>query len=293
MLLLPKFDYVEPKDMAEACAIMADDDIDSKIIAGGTDIIVNMKKRTVHPRRLVSIAKLPGLCEMEHLNGKAIIGSHLIVAKLAEFELTKKRHPMLAKAARSLGSPVIRNRATIGGNIVTARPAADLPPPLLAMGAKVRLVSKKAERDVLLDDFFLGPGQTVMGSDEILTKIIIDDLPPFTGGDYLKLGHRKSLEIAIVAVASRITLDKPDGVITDARIILSSVAPKAIHATSAEKSLIGQKPGERLFEEAGRIAGTECTPITDIRGGAEYRCAMVEVLTKRTLAAALREAQAN
>ncbi len=291
MLILPKFVYYEPGDMPEACKIMSDLHGNAKIIAGGTDILVNMKKGLLSPGCLVSIAKISELSEIGPVNGSISIGAHLIVAKLAEFEIIRKKLPSLAKASGVLGSPLIRNRATIGGNIVTARPAADLPPPLLAMGAKVKLESTKGVREVALDDFFLGPGATIMSPDEILSMIVVDELPPFTGSDYIKLGHRKSLEIAIVAVASRITLNGPDGEIKDARIILSSVAPTAIHAVSAEKILIGEKPTDALLEKAARLAGKDCSPITDIRGGAEYRCAMVEILTKRTLSAALKEAQ--
>jgi len=291
MLILPKFVYYEPKDMSEACKIMSDLNSNAKIIAGGTDILVNMKKGILSPRYLVSIAKVSGLSEMGPVNGSISIGAHLIVAKLAEFEIIRKRFPSLARAARTLGSPLIRGRATIGGNIVTARPAADLPPPLLAMGAKVKLESAKGIREVALDDFFLGPGATIMRPDEILSMIVVDELPPFTGSDYIKLGHRNSLEIAIVAVASRITLSSPDGVIKEAKVILSSVAPTAIHAVSAEKELIGEKPTDALLEKAARLAATDCTPVTDIRGGAEYRCAMVEVLTKRALLAAVKEAR--
>jgi carbon-monoxide dehydrogenase medium subunit len=159
------------------------------------------------------------------------------------------------------------------------------------MGAKVKLESAKGAREVALDDFFTGPGATVMKPDEILSRIIVTEMPPFTGNDYIKLGHRKALEIAIAAVASRITLDGPNGTIKEARIILSSVAPKAIHAVSAEKALIGEKPTEALVKKAAQLAGTDCSPITDIRGGAGYRCAMIEVLTKRTLLAAIKEAQ--
>jgi carbon-monoxide dehydrogenase medium subunit len=263
----------------------------SKIIAGGTDILVNMKKGLLSPRYLVSIAKIAGMSEIEPGNGAISIGAHLIVAKLTEFDIIRTKLPSLAKAASVLGSPLVRNRATIGGNIVTARPAADLPPPLLAMGAKVKLESKKGAREVALDDFFLGPGATVMKPDEILSRIIVNEMPPFTGNDYIKLGHRRALEIAIVAVASRITLDAPNGTIKEARVILSSVAPKAIHAVSAEKALIGEKPTEALVKKAAQLAGTDCSPITDIRGGAGYRCAMVEVLTKRTLLAAIQEAR--
>jgi carbon-monoxide dehydrogenase medium subunit len=291
MLILPKFLFYEPRDMSEACKIMSEQSGNPKIIAGGTDILVNMKKGLISPRHLVSISKIAGLSEIGPTNGSISIGAHLIVAKLTEFDIIKTKFPSLARAASVLGSPLIRNRATIGGNIVTARPAADLPPPLLAMGAKVKLESTKGVREVVLDDFFTGPGTTVMRPDEILSRIVVDTMPPFTGGDYIKLGHRKSLEIAIVAVATRITLDGPDGVIKEARVILSSVAPKAIHAVSAEKALTGEKPTDALLNKAAQLAGTDCSPITDIRGGAGYRCAMVEVLTKRTLLTAIKEAQ--
>lgn len=291
MFILPKFVFHEPRDISEACTMIAELNGSSKIIAGGTDILVNMKKGLLSPKYLVSVAKIAGMSEIEPGGGTISIGAHLIVAKLAEFDIIRTKFPSLAKAASVLGSPLIRNRATIGGNIVTARPAADLPPPLLAMGAKVKLESAKGAREVALDDFFTGPGATVMKPDEILSRVIIDEMPPFTGNDYIKLGHRKALEIAIVAVASRVTLDGPDGTIKEARVILSSVAPKAIHAVSAEKALIGEKPTEALVKKAAQLAGTDCSPITDIRGGAGYRCAMVEALTKRTLLAAIKEAQ--
>ncbi|HNS15635.1 MAG TPA: xanthine dehydrogenase family protein subunit M [Syntrophorhabdaceae bacterium] len=291
MFILPKFVFHEPRDISEACKMISELNGSSKIIAGGTDILVNMKKGLLSPKYLVSVAKIAGMSEIEPGSGTISIGAHLIVAKLAEFDIIRTKLPSLAKAASVLGSPLIRNRATIGGNIVTARPAADLPPPLLAMGAKVKLESAKGAREVALDDFFTGPGATVMKPDEILSRVIVDEMPPFTGSDYIKLGHRKALEIAIVAVASRVTLDGPDGKIKEARVILSSVAPKAIHAVSAEKALIGEKPTEALVKKAAQLAGTDCSPITDIRGGAGYRCAMVEALTKRTLLAAIKEAQ--
>jgi CO/xanthine dehydrogenase FAD-binding subunit len=286
MHLLPKFDFYEPDSVAEACKVLADAKTEGRIIAGGTDIMVNMKKGLLSPKCLVSLAKISGLSSVEPITGGIVIGPNLIVAKLIEFDLMRKKFNLLSKAASVLGSPLIRNRATIGGNIVTARPAADLPPPLMAMGARVVLTKKGKERELPLDDFFVGPGQTKIKPGEILTKIIVDDPPPFTGWDYIKLMHRNALEIAIVAVAVRITLDSPDGNIKDARVILSAVAAKAIHAVSAEKILIGEKPTEKLFKQAAALASTDCTPITDIRGGAEYRCAMVETLTNRALSGA-------
>ncbi len=288
--LLPKFDYYEPRDVAGACRLLSQFKGSARIIAGGTDILVNMKKGLIAPERLVGIGKIPGISEVQAVNGGISIGAHLIVEKLVEFDLVKKRFGVLSRAASVLGSPLVRNRATIGGNIVNARPAADLPPPLMAMGARVILTSMRREREVPLDKFFKGPGETVIRPSEVLTRVVVDSPPPFTGADYIKLMHRRSLEIAIVAVASRITVDGPEGVITDAKIILSSVAPKTIHALRAERSLLGERPTENLFARAAKIASTECTPIDDIRGGAEYRRSMVEVLTRRTLRGALDEA---
>lgn len=287
--MLPKFDYHEPENMRSALELMSSLKSNAKIIAGGTDILVNMKKGVISPKYLVSLVKMKELFVLEQRKKGIAIGSHVIVSELAESGLLWKNYSLIAKAASVLGSPLIRNRATIGGNIVTARPAADLPPALMAVGAKVELKGKKGRREVSLDEFFLGPGKTVIRADEILTKIIINELPPFTGGDYMKLGHRKALEIAIVAVAARITLDKPQGIIKNVRIILSAVAPQAIHAVTAEKILLNEKPTEKLIERAATLAMQDCRPITDIRGGAEYRKEIVKVLTKRTLANAVKE----
>ncbi len=291
MYLLPRFNYYSPKDTAEACRLLAEMKGDAKVLAGGTDLLVNMKKGTVKSPNVVNVLGLKELEGIEKKNGTISIGSAVTAAELAESQVIRDNLSALAKGARWLGSPLIRNRATVGGNVVTARPAADTPPPLLIYGAKAVLQSARGEREVPLDDFFVGPGQTVITPDEVLTRILLEKPPAFTGADYIKLGHRNSLEIAIVAVASRFTLDKKDGVISDVRIVLSAVAPKAIRAPLAEKMLMGQKPSEELFAKAASVALTECTPIDDIRGGADYRCSMVEVLTKRTLMAAWNEAR--
>jgi len=288
MSLLPRFDYHEPESMKSALALLSGLKTNAKIIAGGTDVLVNMKKGLISPKYLISLAKMKELFVLEPRKKGIAIGSHVIVSNLAESDFLWKNFPVIAKAASVLGSPLIRNRATIGGNIVTARPAADLPPALMAVGAKIELKSKKGKREIAIDEFFLGPGKTVIKPDEILTKIFVNELPPFTGGDYIKLGHRKALEIAIVAVASRVTLDKPQGVIKSARIVLSAVAPQAIHAVSAEKILINEKPTEKLIERAATLAMQDCRPITDIRGGEEYRKEIVKVLVKRTLVNAVR-----
>jgi carbon-monoxide dehydrogenase medium subunit len=292
MLLLPKFDYEEPKSLQEALRIFSELKGQAKVIAGGTDLIVKMKKGVVAPGCLVSL-KRAGLNGMDRKKAAIEIGSHVTVSELASSGIITGSVPVLKKAALSLGSPLVRNRATIGGNIVTARPAADLPPVLMVLGAKVELKGRGKKRMEPLDGFFKGPGMTVMEDDEVLTKIVIPAIPPFTGADYEKLGHRATLEIAIVAVASRITLDGPDGRIKDARIVLSAVAPKAVHAISAERILAGERPSQELFAEAARLAINDASPIDDIRGGALYRRDMVGVLTKRSLSRALEDARSQ
>ncbi len=283
MLLLPKFDYEEPKNLKEALQIFSELKGKAKVIAGGTDLIVNMKKGIVSPRLLVSLRRIDLLRAVDTKAAGIEIGSHATVSELAASGTFAGAMAVIGRAAASLGSPLIRNRATAGGNIVTARPAADLPPALMVLGAKVELKSAGKKRTIALDGFFKGPGSTVMNDDEVLTKILVPGLPPFTGTDYMKLGHRAALEIAIVAVAARITLDNPGGVIKDARVVLSAVAPKAVHAVAAEKFLLGEKPAEKLFAEAAKRAMDDAIPIDDIRGGAAYRRDMVEILTKRAL----------
>lgn len=290
MHLLPRFDYIEPQSLTEACTVLSEMNGEAKIVAGGTDVLVNMKKGLMSPRCLVSLRQISELAEVKPLPSGVLIGSHVIVARLTESDVLRLRYPMLGQASSVLGSPLVRNRATIGGNIVNARPAADLPPPLVAMGARVHLRGMNGEREIDIDDFLVGPGQTLIRTDEIVTAIAIDEPLPFTGGQYLKLMHRRSLEIAIVAVAVRLRLDGPGGPIIGAAVVLSSVAPRAIHAPVAEALLIGEKPSKKLFEKAASAASGECSPIDDLRGGAEYRCAMVEVLTKRALTAAAKEA---
>lgn len=293
MLLLPKFDYEEPKSLQEALRIFSELKGKAKVIAGGTDLIVSMKKGAVVPGCLVSLRRIGPLRGVGFGRTAIEIGSHVTVSELASSGIIGGSLPHLARAASSLGSPLIRNRATIGGNIVTARPAADLPPALMVLGAKVELRSKGKKRTVSLDGFFTGPGSTIMGDDEVLTKIVVPGAPPFTGADYIKLGHRAALEIAIAAVASRITLEGPDGVIKDARIVLSAVAPTAVRALSAEQVLTGQRPSEALFSEAAKRAMDDASPIDDIRGGAAYRREMVGILTERTLHGALKIARAH
>jgi len=262
-------------------------------IAGGTDLVVNMRRGTLAPEHVVSLGRISELCPM-HMSGRTLtLGACCTVASLAESSEIAAGFPALCEGALSLGSPLVRNLATLGGNLVTARPAADLPPPLMAYGGSVALHSSQEQRVVPLDQFFLGPGRTAMKPAEILGSVGIDIPSAFSGASYFKLGTRRALEISIVSVASFLALERPEGRILSARVVLGAVAPVPMRAGGAEKILIGETPSRSLFVKAGETAAGEAKPIDDHRGSAEYRRDMISVLTQKTLVAALERANSN
>jgi CO/xanthine dehydrogenase FAD-binding subunit len=285
-MLLPKFEYHEPTTLEEVCQIMSELGHRAKPLAGGTDLIVNMKKKMISPGHLVSLSLVDDLKKIDTSTGLLKIGACITAAELAESTQIRETLTALSRGAESLGSPLIRNLATLGGNLITARPAADLPPARIAYGAKVLLKNSSGERLISLDDLFLGPGETLIGPDEILTEIQVDSPPPGAGAAYIKLGVRETLEISLVNVAAFMSMDE-DGSIQEARIVLGSVAPTPMRAGSAERILANEKPSETLFSRAGEAASKDCKPIDDFRASAEYKRAMVEVLTKRALNQAL------
>jgi aerobic carbon-monoxide dehydrogenase medium subunit len=289
-MLLPKFEFHQPGSVDAACEIMSEYGTKAKVLAGGTDLIVNMKKKILAPQHLVCLSKIAPMHGIDEKNGQIIIGGRYTVAELTVDALVKEKLGALRSGAGALGSPLVRNRATIGGNICSARPAADLPPPLIAYGATVVLQNSKGKREVPLNTFFKGPGLIEIDVDEVLTEIRIPVPRDGQSAAYLNLGTRKACDCNIVNVASFISLNEKDGSIEKARIVLGSVGPTPLRAKSAEKLLLGEKPEDGLFLKAGEAARQDCTPIDDFRGSAGYRKAMVAVLTKRTLENAFRQA---
>jgi carbon-monoxide dehydrogenase medium subunit len=292
-MILPRFAYHDPSSLDEACQIMAELKEKAQPLAGGTDLIVNMRKRVISPESVVFLGRLDELRGQEVSNGQIRIGACLTAAELAESKQVEENMSALSLSAKRLGSPTIRNLATIGGNLVTARPAADLPPPLMAYGAEVVLKNSSGERSVALDKFFRGPGETVKKPDELLTEIVIEKPPPHSGSSYMRLGRRKTLVISLVNVATYLSLGSPDGRIVSARVVLGAVAPVPMRAATAEKILLGEKPSKKLFAKAAEAAAGDSKPIDDFRGSAQYRRAMVEVLTRRALGVASRKAEQN
>jgi len=289
-MIIPRFTYHEPDTLEECLSILKDHGHEASPLAGGTDLLVDMKKGVHCPRVLVSLARIPALAAISENGGMSLrIGAMTTMDTMLSHATIREGFPLLAQAAQSLGSPLVRNRATLGGNLVTARPAADSHGPLICLDGRVRLASLSGERDVPVDTFFEGPGQTVRRPDEIVMEVIIDRPPPQSTGVYLKYGIRKTLEIGVVNVAVLLSLAK-DRTVTRVRVALGAVAPRTIRASGAEKCLMGRKPGEKTIREAARAAVNDCQPITDIRGSAGYRSMLVEVLTRRAIEEALSRA---
>lgn len=292
-MLLPGFEYHEPSTLEEALKLLSELGGNARVLAGGTDLLVKMKHKIDKPKHVISVARVPSLHEIVPRNGHAItVGAGVTAATLARHEIVRDRFAPLALAAGRLGAPMIRNRATIGGNLVNGRPAADLPPACMVLAASLKLKSLSGEREVPVNAFFRGPGETVIEPNELLVSIHMETPAPWSGGSYIKLGARKTLEISMVNVATMLTLQSPDGPIVDARIALGAVAPTPVRAVAAEEMLIGALPSEELFQVAGEVGVGMCSPITDHRGTLEYRCMMIEVLTRRSLGLALERAKA-
>ncbi|MCL6638601.1 MAG: xanthine dehydrogenase family protein subunit M [Firmicutes bacterium] len=284
---LPDFEYYAPAGLPEACALLARFGPQAKVLAGGTDLLVKMKHELVSPAVLVSLKNLRQLTDIRYEEGRGVvIGALATHNSVAGSPVLQEKYRSVCEAAHHMANNQVRNRGTVGGNIVNAVPSADLPPILIALGAFVKLTGSGGERVLPLEDFFSGPGKTVIAGDEILTEVVIPGRN-FTGSTYYKFGLRRSGALAVVGVAAAVEMD--GDVCRDARIVLGAVAPVPMRAKKAEELLKGRAVTEALLEEAGRCAAGESRPISDIRGSAEYRRDMVRVFTKRALRKAIKE----
>lgn len=281
---LPPFEYYRPSKLEEVFSFMERFDGDVCLLAGGTDLLVSMKeKRRNHPP-LVDIKHIPAIADIQAQNGGLRLGGGASARVIAKSLLVKERFPVLSQALSILGSVQVGNRATIGGNLANASPAADSAPPLLSLDASVKLVGPGGERWVPLDQFFVGPKKTVLNR-EMLAEIRIPNSPPNGRGSFCKLGLRGAPEdIAIVSAAIFAVPDDSGRNWNEVRIALGAVAPTPIRARHAEEALAGRPMEAKVIEDASRLAAEkDAHPITDIRGSAGYRRAMVQVLVQRIL----------
>jgi len=281
---LPKFEYHAPSSVGEALDLLKTCGKEAKLLAGGTDLLLAMKKRAVKPSHVINLKGIKGLSGITTDASGITIGALTTVAEIYRSETVRDAYAPLWDAAAVMASPQVRTLATIGGNLVSAVPSADMAPPLMVLSAKAHIVGPSGERTCPVEDLFAGPSECSLGLGEILTHITV---PGAKGkGAYLKLMRRAALDLALVGVAAYVDLDDK-GVCRSARVALGAVAPTPIMAPEAKEILEGKILTAELAAEAGRVCGSVCRPITDVRSSLEYRCSMVEVLTKRALVAAL------
>lgn len=274
--------YYAPTELTEALRILADHREKAAVLAGGTDLLPKLNYYEVKPEALLYIGRLD-LRSIHNGGPDLTIGATTTTADLATNELVQQYAPALAQAARLSGSIAIQNAATIGGNIANASPAADLAVALLAMDASARLVSHQGQRDVSLADFFLGPHQTILQPDELITQVRIPLSPGKT--EFLKLGRRKGQTLAVVSVAVRLQME--GDLCQDARVVLGSMAPTPLRCRMAEDLLRGQKITQELIQETAKQAIAESSPITDQRATAWYRQQAGQALVRRAIQQAL------
>jgi len=276
------FTYQKARSTEEAIMFLGEHG-DVLPIAGGTDLIVQMKRGLITPKVLVDIAGIEKLHGIRKDDQGLHIGSMVTHAEIAASTIVQQSIPAVSVAAASVGAPQTRNLGTIGGNLASCVPSMDGAPSLLALEAVARLVGKAGEKEISLEQFFLGPRRSVLGRDELLEEIVIPAKNLGKACSFRKFGRRRALTLALVNAAAFMELDKGSGKIECVRLSLGAVAPTPMRAREAEKFLLERAANEEVIAQAARIAAGEARPIDDFRASAEYRRELVKVLVQRVL----------
>ncbi|HUU01802.1 MAG TPA: xanthine dehydrogenase family protein subunit M [Myxococcota bacterium] len=272
------FAYHRPHSIAEALRLK-NESPDARFVAGGTDVMVKINCGAMRPAALISLRAIPELGEID-LGETTSIGASTTIADLLRDVGLCTRYPLLSQAAHKLGGPQIRNLATIGGNLCNCSPCADTAPALLALEARVRLASPLGEREIAIEDFMTGPGQTCSPPDEILTHVLLPKAPSGALGIYLKKG-RVCMDLAIVSLAVLLVADGDE--LSRVRLAAGSVAPVCLRLRKAEDLLAGKRVTPKLLAQAAQAAMDAVTPIDDLRASADYRRRLVGVYLRRAL----------
>ena len=286
-MIPPQFDYSAPDTLDEAISLLGEHGPDAVVLAGGQSLIPLMKLQLAMPEHVVDINGISGLSGISEDNGYLRIGSLTRENALERSEIIRSRYPILYDTAIVIADPLVRNMATVGGNLAHGDPANDHPATMLALGAQVVAVGPSGEREIPVADFFEGPLTTNLSHGEILTEIRIPMPPVVSGGAYLKL-ERKVGDYAIAGVAAMVTV--ADGVCQQAGIGLTNAGSTPVKTGTAESFLVGKSLDEETIREAAQLASQEADPEADLRGSVEYKRDMVRVLTGRALRLALERA---
>ena len=279
-ILAQEFEYLAPKTLDEALSLLDNyKDKSARILAGGTDLLVKMKIIDLKTDYLINIKNIPELNFIDTADGLKI-GAAVSLSRIERIGKVKERYPALYEGIKSMAAIAVRNMGTIAGNICNASPAADTVPPLIAYGAEVKLVSKRGERTVLVEDFITGVGKTVIEADEIISQVNIPEINKNSGSAFSKKSRVKA-DIAKINLA--VYLGKEGNICKDCKIVLGSVAVKAIRVKEAEGLLKGQTVNASLIDEAAEKASEEIKPIDDIRSSVEYRTDVARVMVEDTI----------
>jgi len=278
--MLPKFDYFAPQTLPEALELLDKYGQEAKLLAGGTDLIVSLRAREHRPKNLVDIKGVKELHQLSCDDKRGLnVGAAVTINRLLQYDGISRNYPILSEAISTIGDYEIRNRATLAGNICNASPAADSAPALLVLDATVNIASRKGKRTVPIREYFAGVKKTTLANNEMVTSIDVPTPPEGSRGSYLKARRTVGEDLCVVGVGGLVTTSGKTG--KRVRLAYSSVAPTPVRAFEAEKIFEKAKPVDELLEEAMPIVRKTVSPISDVRGGEEYRANLVEVLTRR------------
>lgn len=280
-------DYLCPDSTEAAVAMLAENGANAKPLAGGTDLLVELKHGIGVPGILVDLSRIPELRGIEETSDGLRIGGTATHAEIMESELVRRHAPAMIDAARTVGAVQTRNMGTLGGNLVTCVPSLDSGPVLVALDATVTIAGPDGRRSLGIEDFFVAPRKTALEPGELLVEIVIPKARLGKSCVFSKFGLRKGQALALVNVAAAVEVDSKTGILSETRIALGAVAPTVIRAREAEASLDGTKPDEEALRKAADIAVGETRPIDDFRASADYRRELVRTLTRRCLDAAI------
>jgi len=278
---LQDFDYVRPKTVAEAVGLLRGED--ARVLAGGTDLIAQMREGRRRIGRLVDVKGIRELGAVATLSeGGVMIGAAAGATVVSRHGAIANNYPAVAQSARLIGGVQVQNRASLGGNICNGAPSADGVPALICHAAAARIAGPAGTRQVPLEELFVGPGKTAVEPGELLVSIVLSPPVRRSAATYLRFTPRREMDIAVAGAGTFVRLDQ-QGIIAEARVVLASVGPVPMRAPSAERRLAGERPSRALLEEAGRRAAHDARPISDTRGSADYRRSLVAVMTTRAL----------
>jgi carbon-monoxide dehydrogenase medium subunit len=274
--------FFEPSTVEDAIGLLTESD-GARAVAGGTDLGVQVRRRLVAPRTLVSLSRIPELAELADTDGRVVIGAGLTHRRVEGSAHFRGALVALREACETVGAAQTRNVGTIGGNLANASPAADTPPVLMALGATVDIASASGRRTVGIDEFFLDYRTTVLATGEIITAVRVPSPAAGAGSAFVKLGRRAAMEISISCASASVWLAEDGQTCAGVGIGLGSVAPTTIRASAAESILTGQALTDTLLRAAADAAATGCRPVDDVRATARYRREVTRVLAYRAL----------